>query len=317
MKISFNRKIRRSPWGGGAHFLSAIMDKLSEEGHEVTSKLEKDVDAIVMLDPRYEEGGYSINDILKFKHFNPKVRLIHRVNDTDIARGTHFLDDLMFACWETQAFDHVVFISRWLKDYYLDGRFDLKTPSSVILNGCNHKFYFPSEKERKSDKIKLVTHHWSDNINKGFKLYDHIDRLLDNEDFSSRFEFTFIGRYNKETRRKNVKIIDPLYGKDLGDELRKHDVYVTAAKHEACGMHHIEGMSCGLPVLFHKDGGGVVEVCESHGGVQFNSLDDFCNKLDIMMKEFFERRDIIRREELSIDNVIEKYKGVILSEIDN
>lgn len=30
-------------------------------------------------------------------------------------------------------------------------------------------------------------------------------------------------------------------------------------------MHHVEGAQCGLPLLFHRDGGGVVEAGERYG----------------------------------------------------
>jgi hypothetical protein len=30
-------------------------------------------------------------------------------------------------------------------------------------------------------------------------------------------------------------------------------------------MHHVEGAQCGLPVLFHRDGGGINEMCSRYG----------------------------------------------------
>jgi hypothetical protein len=30
-------------------------------------------------------------------------------------------------------------------------------------------------------------------------------------------------------------------------------------------MHHVEGAQCGLPVLYHEDGGGIVETASRYG----------------------------------------------------
>ena len=30
-------------------------------------------------------------------------------------------------------------------------------------------------------------------------------------------------------------------------------------------MHHVEGAQCGLPVIFHEDGGGIVELAQRYG----------------------------------------------------
>jgi hypothetical protein len=30
-------------------------------------------------------------------------------------------------------------------------------------------------------------------------------------------------------------------------------------------MHHVEGAQCGLPLLYHMDGGGIVEMGEKYG----------------------------------------------------
>ena len=42
-------------------------------------------------------------------------------------------------------------------------------------------------------------------------------------------------------------------------------MYVTASRWEAGGMHAIEGIQCGLPLLYHVDGGGVAEIGQRFG----------------------------------------------------
>lgn len=274
MKVFVNRKLRRNPWGGGIHFATGLADFLVSHGHSVVNSYDEDVDVILMLDPRDDDGFGGVQHLLQYKQClkqrGKKVKVVHRINDTDIARGTNFLVELNVKSNEAIA-DETVFISNWLKEHYEQRGF--KRHSSVITNGCNQEWFYPQPREKKLGPIKVVTHHWSDNYNKGFDAYIELDRQLSNR---KDIEFTYIGRYFKGYKPQNTRIIEPLYGKELGDELRKHDVYLTAARWEACGMHHIEASSCGLPVAYHKDGGGINEMCASHG-VMYEDVNQVCD----------------------------------------
>ena len=53
-------------------------------------------------------------------------------------------------------------------------------------------------------------------------------------------------------------------GMTLAAALRSHHVYVTGSLCEPAGMHHIEGASCGLPVLYRKSG-ALPEYCADFG----------------------------------------------------
>ena len=47
--------------------------------------------------------------------------------------------------------------------------------------------------------------------------------------------------------------------------MKRRILYVTGTRWEPCGMHHVEGAQCGLPLVFHEDGGGVVEAGRKYG----------------------------------------------------
>jgi hypothetical protein len=310
MKFFINRKLRRNPWGGGIHFATGFADYVTSLGHKVTTQYEDDVDVIFMLDPRDDEGFGDITQLIQYKNFliskKKNVKVFHRINDSDIPRGTNFLVDLNLKANSAIA-DQTIFISEWLKSHYIEKGFSRS--SYVIRNGCNHKWFYPLEDKQPGEKIKVVTHHWSDNYNKGFDAYIELDEKLD---IHKNIEFTYIGRYYKGYQPKNTKIIPPLYGKELGDELRKYDVYVTAARWEACGMHHVEASSCGLPVVYHKDGGAINEMCSAHG-VMINDSKDVVNAILLAYKN---RKDLIQKIDYSLlnsDNVNESYLKVILS----
>jgi len=306
MKIFFNRKLRRSPWGGGVHFVTGFADYLTDLGHQVTNEYQTDVDIIFMIDPRDDEGFGDINQLLQYKKYlknNGKtVKVIHRINDSDIPRGTNFLVDLNIKANESIA-DETIFISEWLQKHYQEKGFNRN--SYVIRNGTNLQHFNPFEKPERNDEIiKVVTHHWSDNYNKGFDSYIELDQAL-----SSRkdIEFTYVGRYYKGYTPQNTKVIPPLYGKELGNELKKHDVYVTAARWEACGMHHIEAAACGLPIAYHKDGGGIVEMCKNYG-VQFNSSKEV---FDAVINVFSQRKKLTSKIDIEALNSESSFNSYI------
>ena len=146
---------------------------LLERNYYVTYELEPDLDFIIIIDPRKGiNKKYGIEDILKYVNNlknNKKIKLIYRVNECDIKRLKSInIEPLIIKT--IQSVDKVIFVSKWLQNYYIE-KYKLKLNNyNFILNGCNTKFYYPNpNKEIKSlDKIKIVTHHFSDNYLKDF-----------------------------------------------------------------------------------------------------------------------------------------------------
>jgi len=327
MKVAFNRTPRRSPWGGGAHFATTFADYLVANGHEVVYGLETEVDRIVMLDPRWEAGGFGVDSISVYQRMFPNVKVLHRVNDTGATRGGDELDNCIIDANRLVA-DATVFISKWVADYFAAKGLNPRN-QTVITNGCDANFFHPSPSstewrergwqrrnswsetnefyppgpDKPRNPLKLVTHHWSDNPAKGLDLYKHIDDLIGK---GAPIEFTYVGRYPKEHAPKHTKVVAPLYGAALGGELRQHDVYVTAARWEACGSHHVEGAACGLPVVYHKDGGGVVEMCRRYGEAigDPSELKEALTKIKNYYKSYMWSAE---SADLSSDTMCEKY----------
>ena len=309
MKIMLNRPIKREAWGGGSHFITCLSEYLSKKGHDVVFRLEPNIDVIFMFDPRASSGGDCANSIYQYKQSNTRTKIIQRINDTDIARPLDRPWRVDMLLQSNVIADHTIFISNWVKNHYIEKGFNPNKPNTVIINGCNTEWYFPdSERDLNKENIKLITHHWSDNFMKGFDIYNFLDDYVEDRDDLS---FTYMGRYNKDYRPKNTKLIDPTYGTAIGDILRSHDIYVTAARWEACGMHHIEAASCGLPILYHRDGGGVPEVCKNHG-VEFSNLSDFKDSLSLIVESFKDIRSKIDYNHLSSERCFKEYEEIIL-----
>ena len=307
-----NRPPVRHPWGGGSHFATSLHDHMIDMGHEVVCQLEENIDVILMIDPRPDKGGDDVNFIYQYKHNNPNCKVIHRINDTDIARGTNFLDDIIIKSNKVTA-DYTIFISEWVKKYYYSkGLKNNSDKQKVIVNGCNTNWYYPKKEKKLGDKIRLLTHHWSDNYMKGFDVYNFLDQFCKEKE---NIEFTYLGRYNKQYQPAHTSIISPKYGPEVGEIIRSHDIYVTAARWEACGSHHIEGSACGLPVLYHKDGGAIPEICNSHG-LEFEDPQSFENSLNEIILNYDKFIEKIDYQKLSIERCLKEYYDVILGIID-
>ena len=74
-----------------------------------------------------------------------------------------------------------------------------------------------------------------------------------------------IGRWPAAIEWRAARTFPPTTGTELADLLRQCHLYVTASRWEPGGMHHVEGAQCGLPVLYHEDGGGIVEAASRYG----------------------------------------------------
>ena len=286
MKISVGSKIVDGPFGGGNEFLKNLMNFLDKKGHTVINHLnDADIDIILLTNPLITSetssfNSYDIEYYLKFS--NSQAIVFQRFNECDERKGTQNIN------YKLNKFNQVVdinlFVSNWLKNIF-NGLELSKKKAYVVMGGPNKNIFNNKNKTywNKKEKIKLVTHHWSDNLRKGYLEYKQLDNLLNSEKYNKLFEFTFIGNKPKDIKFNNINIIKPLEGEKLANELKKHDVYITASENEPSGNHHMEGALCGLPILF-KDSGSTSEYCKDYG-ISYK-IDSFTKSLDSIKKDY-------------------------------
>lgn len=257
-------KPKNSPWGGGNQAVEQLITYFKAKGIKITHALEEDVDYILMIDPRKSETTQFLpSDILEFKRQHPNVRCIHRINECDKRKNSGFMDELLKEA--NQAADITVFISQWLQEYFIQRWFNPVKLHCVIPNGADSKTFYPDlNSSFFIPPLKIVTHHWSANWMKGFKIYQQVDEMISERELEG-FELTVIGRWPHEIKWKSAKTFPACHGKELADLLRQNNLYLTASLWEPCGMHHIEGAQCGLPLVYHEDGGGIVEFGQKYG----------------------------------------------------
>jgi hypothetical protein len=266
----------------------------------ITYKLRKNIDIYLIIDirkGRYKK--YSFNQIWEHKTKNKKGLIIARVNDCDITKKNKTLEKEILK--NIDKIDHYVFNSDFIKSYYLEKypQFNQK-PKTVIYNSSNSRFFYPvNNREFSHKKIKIVTHHWSDNINKGYEFYFKLHNYCKEVE---NLEFLFIGRKFNDgfifNESNNLLVNGPYKDKELGDKIRECDLYVSASIYDSCPMHALEGLSCGLPILYINSPGGGRNICElskQKVGEPFSDFDELLLKLNLILENYHDYSDNIHK----------------------
>jgi len=257
LNVAIGFRPRSGPWGGGNQFAAAVATFLEQRGHAVGFALDRpDLDLILLTEPRRSSASSAFNDADVWRYItggNRRTLVVHRINECDERKNTRWTNRRLALA--NRCADHTVFISSWLRDLFQSSGYRM-AESSVILNGADEQVFHATGGATwdGTGKVRLVTHHWSANWSKGFDIYTRLDALLAQPPFGDLFEFTYIGTFPPGLSLPRTRVVAPLAGQALAEELRRHHVYVTASLHEPAGMHHIEGAMCGLPVLYRLSG---------------------------------------------------------------
>jgi len=318
MKISLNIKFIDGPYGGGMQFANSIKNALEYNNHIVVNHLnDNDIDIIFHIVPFpfiMSISSYSYIEAYLYKLNHPNTVIIHRINECDERKGTNYLNKLLV---EASKFsDYTIYIASWLVPIFVNLGLNKGVNSCVILNGADSNIFNRIGKLpwNQKDKLKIVTHHWGGNYNKGHDIYKQLDELLSNSEFSQNYEFTFIGNLPANIIYKNTTVIKPLSGHKLAEELKKHHIYLTASRNEPAGMHHIEGALCGLPLLYINSG-SLPEYCNGYG-IEYNPQ-NFADKLNQLRNEYSKWYFQIENYNNTAERMVQQYYNIIESIYNN
>lgn len=292
--VNFKPDINKAYGGGNisVHYLiKAICGAYSD--FELTYELEPNIDIYLIIDPFKDRIGhkkYDIHEIVSYKRENGG-KIVIRVNDCDKTRRP--IDDNRSREYRIlQNYDQIdffIFNSKFIEEYYCE---KLKyndivhtKPSQVIVNGCDQTIFKSYEKQI-SNVTKIVTHHWSSNMHKGYQLYYDLWKYTQNH--RTNITFTFIGK-NVPDMFKSVPIIGPLVTNELSAELNNYHIYITDSVYDSCPNHVLEAISCGLPILYSKKPGGASELCKMAPytiGEAFESFEELLKKISFIQNNY-------------------------------
>jgi glycosyltransferase involved in cell wall biosynthesis len=296
------------PWGGGNQWLLQMARYMGYCGYEVRFDLTGEVDCIfIQHNGLTGKMTFGFEEIEAYRRTHPRVRVIHRINDNDIRKGTMEMDTLM-ARYNTLA-DYTVFISEWLRDHHASKWFDRARPHACILNGADSSIFHPVDGVtwKPGQPFRLVTHHWADNRMKGFDEYDALDKLIESGALPN-VELWIIGRWPSDIVWKRARTFPACAGPALAGLLRQCHGYITASRWEPGGMHYIEGLQCGLPITFHEDGGGIPELAIRYGVPFRENLPDAVKSL---VANYAQHRTHLMKAPPSGEGMCHAYRDIV------
>ena len=315
MKVSIGYKDIIGPWGGGINFSRQLIKHLEKKNIDITCKLDDpNIDIILLTEPRRYTQSSSFNhlDIKKYiLEINPDVIVVNRINECDERKNSKGLNQFLIN--SSQISDHTIFISKWLSELFIKQGFS-NDNYSVIRNGADEEIFFPNNRKKQNQKLKIVTHHWGNNINKGFTVYKFLDDLLDKKHIKESFEFAYIGNLPKNFSFRNVQVLSPMNSKDISEYLRNCDIYITGSENEPAGMHHIEGGMCGLPLMYINSG-GVSEYCKNYG-IEYN-IENLEEKLIELKNNYQTYKTKLVDYEFTGKNMVDNYLNLFINLYEN
>ncbi len=306
--IALNLVPRKGSWGGANQWTSQACRFLKFSNYRSVHQLKPGVDCILMTHTGLASGTTFLHhEVEVFKKRFPSVPCIHRINDNDIRKGTDRMNSLLAKA--NKVADHTVFVSAWLRDYHSAHWFDVGRPHSVIEPGADPSVFHPlgNRPPRAGEPFRVVTHHWSDNWSKGFDVYQEIDEAISSGNLPG-FELWIVGRWPHEISWKTAKTFAPASGKPLADILRQCHLYVSASRHEPGAMHPVEGLQCGLPLIYHKDSGGTVAHGLRYGVVIHGNV---CDALLAARENYLDLRQKLLTSPPSGDLMCLEYRRLI------
>jgi glycosyltransferase involved in cell wall biosynthesis len=312
MKVSIGTNIKEGPWGGGNLFAINLSNYLKSKGHEVFNDLSSnDIDLILLTEPRKtsESSAFTHIDVSNYlKYIKKDTLVVHRINECDERKNTNFVNDYLITA--NKVADYTVFVSTWLELLFSKQGIGQKK-KKVILSGANKNIF--NNKNYKiwdgAEKIKIVTHHWGANWNKGFEIYEKLDKLLGEDNWRKKVEFTYIGNLPENFEFKNSKTIKPLSGIELAEKIKENHIYITASINEPSGNHHIEAAQCGIPLLY-IDSGGIPEYCNDFG-VKFKK-ENFIEKLKEIIENYHTYQRKMTDYPFTSDAMCEEYENLFI-----
>ena len=301
MKVFINRKPVLGPWGGGNKTVSSLVSSLEPHAEVVFDLNHEDIDVIFCFDPRPSSNGVWYQHFLNYRDKH-RCKIIQRVGDV----GTHGKPDLFsLVSQSANLSDFVIFPSKWAHDMISYKKDNYR----IISNAPLDDFYLNRDKrDRLGQQVRIITHHWSTNVMKGFDIYEKLGEYCSNRD---DIEFTYIGRYPDSAATSGINLVEPKDIDFLSAEIPKHDIYLTASRLEAGANHVLEALAAGLPVIYREGGGSIDEYCKDHGE-RYSDFESLIPTIKKVSSAYSGYKGKALDFSLTIEETIKKYLDIVL-----
>lgn len=272
------------PAGGGHQTLRAVLAELQRRG----VRIELQTISATTRACLFNSFNFDFERLERLAARRPDgCRMVHRVGAvTTLYRGVDDGTDARVAELNRRLADATIAISQATIEMYRSIGIELVGPR-VIYNGCDPRIFHPAGRVpfSRGRRIRLIASSWSDNPRKGGPTYRWLEGRLDWD----RYELTFVG--NTQERFERIRHLPPLSSEALADELRRHDIFVTATEHDAYSNALVEALSSGLPAVYLASGGSGEAVGEA--GFGYTDREEIPALLDRLVDEYERRQAAI------------------------
>ncbi len=290
------------PSGGGHQFLRALWGDFTRHGLRVENNTISPTTRACLFNS-FNFDADNLRRIRRQQRGKKGCRMVHRVDGPiGVYRGHDDGTDRRIWQLNQELADATILQSHYSLQKHIELGLPMRDPV-VILNTPdpalfhrNGRIAFDPDR-----KIRLISTSWSDNPNKGAAVYQWLDEYLD----WSRYEYTFVGR--SPVAFKHIQMLPPLPSTQLADQLRQHDIFITASRDDPCSNALLEALACGLPAIYLKSGGHPELV--GAAGLGFDEAAEILPKLTQLVDAYTAYQPLIKVP--SLDEIATQYRAVL------
>jgi glycosyltransferase involved in cell wall biosynthesis len=161
-------------------------------------------------------------------------------------------------------------------------------PAETIHDGVDRRYYFPSESKKGSAQEGLTVLYAG-----SFRPYKRVDLVVKQAARWPQVEFRLAGRGEEEEACRrlaselgctNVRFLGHLGQADLGNEMRRADIFLFPSELEGHPQVLLQAAGCGLPCIamnsYHPDA-----IVDGETGFLVGSEEQFAQKFDVLVKD--------------------------------
>ncbi len=280
LKIHIVYNFTDAPFGGSNQFLKALKNYFIQQN--VYSEQIEQADIVILNSHLFGQGKTLFGIIWANRRLFQQKTILHRVDGPVSlyqANNRFSIDKYVFKINRFVA-DGTIFQSDWSQKKCKEVGMPTKAFELVTFNAPDPAIFFPSimETPQPGAKFKIIATSWSTNPNKGFDIYEFLDKHLDFD----KYEMTFVGR--SPIAFKNIQLIDPLPSPQVAEQLRAHHLFISASFLEACSNSLLEAIHCGC-VPIARDTSSHPEMIEKFG-ILFQDSSDILQAIDMAAKQY-------------------------------
>lgn len=315
MRIFVNRKAVRGPWGGENSFMGALCRWLTAQGHTIVVDREASVDVALL-------NALTQIDVAFVQHLRERgVPIIHRktgfvVSGSQEMRTVHngVVEGDRLQIEMSRYAAHSIFQSHYSHEFFTEEGFN--GPYSIINNGVDERkfnlyspgFFSFGRKKRDYWKgqspFRVLAVSWSSDPAKGFADYQEIDRMVADR---SDLDLTFVGNRPEGLTFDNIRMLPAQPHKKLAQLYRTHHALLFLGRQETCSNTILEGINCGLPVIYHPSGASP-EIAGPYGAAYHG---DFGASVDYIRDNYDDLIARIEANPFQISRVAPQYLAIL------